>query len=77
MYKVDVTAFRQIESEEGFPIREDDHTKAWKLFDKTVADLYSNPNRQGSYTAIFYAVGTGAEVPLRTELVNVPRNETP
>jgi hypothetical protein len=73
MYKVDVTRFRQIESEEGFPLQVDDETKAWELFDKTVARLYSDQSRPGSYTVIFYAVGTGGEVPLRTELVNVPR----
>jgi hypothetical protein len=73
MYKVDVTGFRQIESEEGFPIPIDEETKAWELFYKAVADLYSDQSRQGPYTVILYAVGTGGEVPLRTELVNVPR----
>jgi hypothetical protein len=74
MYKVDVTVFRQLESEKGFPITEDDETRAWDLFNRTIAGLYSNPNITGSYTVILYAVGKGGEVPLRTQLVNVPRN---
>jgi hypothetical protein len=73
MYKVDVTEFRQIESEAGFPVEVDDETKAWELFHQTVAGLYSGQSGQGSYSVIFYVVGTGGEVPLRSELVNVPR----
>jgi hypothetical protein len=53
MYKVDVTAFREIESEDGFPVLEPDEAKAWNLFDKTVAELYSNPAKAGSWTVIF------------------------
>jgi hypothetical protein len=74
MYKVDVTRFREIESEEGFPVREDDEMRAWDLFNRTIAGLYSHPNKTGSYTVILYWVGTGGEHPLRTELVNIPRN---
>jgi hypothetical protein len=73
MYKVDVTGFRQIESEEGFPVQVDDETKAWELFHQTVAGLYSGQSGPGSYLVTFYTVGTGGDVPSRAELVNVPR----
>ena len=73
MYTIDVTKFRDNESEEGFPQQEKDEVMAWALFDRTVADLYSNANGPGSYVVTICVVGTGGEVPLRIELVNVPR----
>jgi len=75
MYKVDVTVFGQFESLKGFPKTEEDETKAYELFYRTIAALYSNPNLTGSYLVILYAVGTGGEIPLLTQLVNVPRKK--
>lgn len=73
MYKVDVTVFREVESKMGFPKTEGDETRAYELFYRTIAELYSDPTSAGSYTVILYAVGSGGEVPQRTELVNVAR----
>lgn len=72
MYKVDVTVFRAVESEKGFPKIEADVTKAYDLFHRTIGDLYSK-SEAGTYTVILYAAGTGGEVPLLTQLVNVSR----
>jgi hypothetical protein len=72
MYKVDVTIFRAVESEKGFPKIEADVTKVHELFHRTIGDLYSKAEA-GTYTVILYAAGTGGEVPLLTQLVNVPR----
>lgn len=72
MYKVDVTVFRDIESLEGFPKIEADVNNAYDLFHRTIGELYGR-SEAGIYTVILYAVGTGGEVPLLTQLVNVPR----
>ncbi len=69
MYKVDVTEFRDIESEDGFPKSEEDEIKAHELFQQTIADVYSNPNFAGAYTVTLYV----GEHPLFNHLVNVPR----
>ena len=74
MYKVDVTLFRQPESKEGFPKTEEDETRAYALFHRSIAELYSTPEIAGSYTVILYAVGKGGnDVPLLVQLANVPR----
>jgi hypothetical protein len=73
MYKIDVTVFREVESEKGFPKTEGDEVKAYDLFHRTIAELYSTSRVAGSYTVILYVLGKGGEVPLLTQLVNVPR----
>ena len=74
MYKVDVTALRQPESKGGFPKTEDDEARAYDWFHRTIAELCSTPGIGDSYTVFLYAVRKdGGEVPLLTQLVNVPR----
>lgn len=74
MYKVDVTVFHEPESEEGFPKNAKDERGAYTLFYQTILDLYSTAKTTGPYTVFLYCVGRkGVEVPLLTQLVNVPR----
>jgi len=75
MHKVDVIVVGSFESVEGFPVTEDDGAKAYDLFYRTVAGLYSNPNSTGDYLVILYAVGTGGEVRQLTQLVNIQRGK--
>ena len=52
MYKVDVTVFRALESEKGFPRTEEGEAKAYELFHRTIAELYATCNVAGPMTRV-------------------------